>query len=438
MELLCFIFFSHNQSTVSMRIRSSAAIKPGSGSGSPSVSVDVVQSACISSSSRDKSTSHSLSIGDDSDKKELEVHTPKVHMNIIIQDNQNIVPPNVLNSPIVVERKVEKKSRKFESFMFVVIIFIILLFTAMSLVSVNYMIPALLALEYVPRVVIRVVLSVLIIYCCGMCLLSYLIVSFRGKKDRNRHISSIKTGVTPVCDLENGGCFENVGIPKCSKCGHLRPLRTHHCSLCGVCTSKYDHHCSYIGSCIGQHNYGYFYRLLVHTVLAPTICTLLFLASIICFLVTFSITGTGMYALVGIDAGCIVIGLIVIVVQGKTLKCHRKLMLAGTTSIEFDLLEDLYLLKRLKAEKKAKKNGITQTKYKECPSIEEVLSISPFRKNKDGNILTKKEVIQQIFGQHFGAKIFLPLIFEPEIKDFNYWEYLRDKIDIRFVGKNNS
>ena len=72
-----------------MRMKSSATIKSGSGSGSPSVSVDVVQSACVSSSCGDENTSHSPSIGDDSDNKKLEVHTPNVHMNIIIQDKAN-------------------------------------------------------------------------------------------------------------------------------------------------------------------------------------------------------------------------------------------------------------------------------------------------------------------------------------------------------------
>lgn len=138
------------------------------------------------------------------------------------------------------------------------------------------------------------------------------------------------------------------------------------------------------------------------------------------------------------DVCCVIIGLVVLTVQGKTLMCHRKLLLAGTTSIEFDLLEDLYTIKRLKAVEKAKKKGVIQTKYKECPTIKEVLRISPFRKSKDGIILTRKEAIRQVFGEHFGAKVFLPLVFEPEIKDFYYWEYLRDKIDIRFIGKNNS
>lgn len=43
-------------------------------------------------------------------------------------------------------------------------------------------------------------------------------------------------------------------IPRCDKCGSMKPIRAHHCSRCGKCYVRFDHHCPIVGSCIAYGN----------------------------------------------------------------------------------------------------------------------------------------------------------------------------------------
>ena len=43
-------------------------------------------------------------------------------------------------------------------------------------------------------------------------------------------------------------------VPRCEKCGSLKPMRAHHCSHCCKCYIRFDHHCPTVGSCIAYNN----------------------------------------------------------------------------------------------------------------------------------------------------------------------------------------
>jgi hypothetical protein len=38
-----------------------------------------------------------------------------------------------------------------------------------------------------------------------------------------------------------------------------------HCRLCEKCVAHFDHHCKWLNNCIGEHNYRYFFALIVST-----------------------------------------------------------------------------------------------------------------------------------------------------------------------------
>lgn len=59
--------------------------------------------------------------------------------------------------------------------------------------------------------------------------------------------------------LGSGGApVDEASLPRCRKCGGVKPARCHHCSACGRCCLKFDHHCPFFGNCIGFCNYKFF------------------------------------------------------------------------------------------------------------------------------------------------------------------------------------
>ncbi|KAI0304530.1 DHHC palmitoyltransferase-domain-containing protein [Multifurca ochricompacta] len=58
---------------------------------------------------------------------------------------------------------------------------------------------------------------------------------------------------------------------KCSKCGEIKPERTHHCRVCNRCVLKYDHHCP----CVGLYNERHFVMFMAYVVMA-TFCFVAF------------------------------------------------------------------------------------------------------------------------------------------------------------------
>jgi palmitoyltransferase len=54
-------------------------------------------------------------------------------------------------------------------------------------------------------------------------------------------------------------------LPRCAKCGLLKPDRAHHCSTCGRCYFRFDHHCPVVGNCIALNNMKAFMLFLIYT-----------------------------------------------------------------------------------------------------------------------------------------------------------------------------
>lgn len=112
-------------------------------------------------------------------------------------------------------------------------------------------------------VVFHVITSVLV-YCLGLCLLT--------------DPGSIPDGAG--WELRSGDLPRSVGLIEkkttgerrhCKWCLKYKPDRCHHCRICNMCVLRMDHHCPWIYNCIGFRNHKYFFLVLVYAVLDLTL-----------------------------------------------------------------------------------------------------------------------------------------------------------------------
>eukprot|EP00767_Chilomastix_cuspidata_P002845 gnl/Chilomastix_cuspidata/2975.p1 GENE.gnl/Chilomastix_cuspidata/2975~~gnl/Chilomastix_cuspidata/2975.p1 ORF type:complete len:350 (+),score=112.66 gnl/Chilomastix_cuspidata/2975:591-1640(+) len=122
-----------------------------------------------------------------------------------------------------------------------------------------------------------------------MALFHYYMVVFRGRRKAARGESSPWTArppmpyevdALPLKDDTLVGVAES-GIRACSKCGRLRPLRTHHCSSCRTCYVRFDHHCPWVAGCVAAHNYAHFWLFLLWAVVGCAYACVTILLSIL-------------------------------------------------------------------------------------------------------------------------------------------------------------
>ncbi|ETV66909.1 hypothetical protein H257_16717 [Aphanomyces astaci] len=49
----------------------------------------------------------------------------------------------------------------------------------------------------------------------------------------------------------------------CNVCTTYVDKKSRHCRICEKCVATFDHHCKWLNNCIGEHNYRYFFSLIV-------------------------------------------------------------------------------------------------------------------------------------------------------------------------------
>ncbi|KAF0718944.1 Aste57867_1378 [Aphanomyces stellatus] len=57
----------------------------------------------------------------------------------------------------------------------------------------------------------------------------------------------------------------------CNVCTQYVDKKSRHCRICEKCVAHFDHHCKWLNNCIGEHNYRYFFTLIVSMLLLTTI-----------------------------------------------------------------------------------------------------------------------------------------------------------------------
>ncbi|KEP60956.1 UNVERIFIED_CONTAM: DHHC zinc finger domain-containing protein [Hammondia hammondi] len=100
-------------------------------------------------------------------------------------------------------------------------------------------------------------------------------LSLKGDPEVCSHSNRVireSEGRAAVSESPNGKGLCSRLVPPCSRCGGVKPSRTHHCRICNRCVLKQDHHCPWLNQCVGLHNYRFFFLflfflflLLVHT-----------------------------------------------------------------------------------------------------------------------------------------------------------------------------
>ncbi|KAG9391870.1 DHHC palmitoyltransferase [Carpediemonas membranifera] len=70
--------------------------------------------------------------------------------------------------------------------------------------------------------------------------------------------------------------------PICESCHVRKPLRSKHCRSCDVCIRRHDHHCVWTNCCIGAGNIRQFMAMLLATMVALAVTTVLPLTMVVC------------------------------------------------------------------------------------------------------------------------------------------------------------
>lgn len=82
------------------------------------------------------------------------------------------------------------------------------------------------------------------IFISLMWIISYYYVSWQDAGSIDAEISILHEDISELLKE----------MPRCKKCGSVKPERVHHCSQCGLCYVRFDHHCPTVGNCIAYHN----------------------------------------------------------------------------------------------------------------------------------------------------------------------------------------